>query len=306
MSKQRFLSTVSHNVRTSLLWQVAIMALVVLALALLGIVYPSTKLGFILVIILAVINPRLRGFGVDFMPFMLLLLAYNELRRFADDFGHVDLNIVNLIDWEKALFGGTLPGHWLQSHLWGHWYTPAFDVATNFFYLSHFITPVILAALLWWFRRSEYWAFMIGLVVLSFAAFATYLLFPAAPPWWATAHGYLSSTPITLDSFVVGEDIVSAGPNPVAAMPSLHIGYPTYLALISLTVWGRRGLPVVLLPLALLFSAVYLGHHYVIDGLVGALYALVIYGTIYRWLRKAQINLSLYSWHKQPKTGGQH
>lgn len=303
MSKRQYLSTIMHQVRTSLLWQAVIMGVIVLVLVLLDVVYPSTKLGFVLVIVLAAINPRLRGFGLDFMPFMFLLLTYNELRRFADDFGGNDLNIVNLINWEKGLFGGTLPGHWLQETLWSQWFTPVLDVLTNAFYLSHFITPVILAGFLWWFRRSEYWAFMIGLVVLSFAAFATYLAFPAAPPWWATAHGYLRSTPITLDSFVVGEDIVSAGPNPVAAMPSLHIGYPIYLALVSLAVWGRRALPVVLLPFALLFSAVYLGHHYVIDGIVGAVYALGAYGTVYWRLRKAKIDLSIYFWgRRQPQS----
>lgn len=286
------------RLRTSLLWQALITGIVVLVLALLGIVYPSTKLGFTLVIILAAINPRLRGFAFDFMPFMILLLTYNELRRVADEFGHIDLNIVNLIRWERTLFGGMLPGHWLQDVLGGQTFTPVIDVLANAFYLSHFITPVILAWLLWRSRRAEYWAFMIGLVVLSFAAFATYVFFPAAPPWWATAHGYLRSMPITLDSFVVGEDIVSAGPNPVAAMPSLHIGYPTYLALISMTVWGRRALAVSLLPLAVLFSAVYLGHHYVIDGIAGAAYALVVYGTVYQWLRRAQIDLSIYAWGK--------
>lgn len=285
-----------NRIRESVLLQIVVITGTILVLMALGIVYPSTKLGFIVVIILAVVNPRLHGFGFDFLPFILLLLTYSELRRLADDFGHIELNIVNLIQWEKALFGGTLPGYWMQSTLWDRWYTPALDVLANFFYLSHFITPVILAGLLWWFRRKEYWAFMIGLVVLSFAAFATYLLFPAAPPWWATAHGYLRSTPITLEKFIINEDVMATGPNPVAAMPSLHIGYPTYLALVATTVWGKRGLPVFLLPLALMLSAAYLGHHYVIDGVVGAAYALVVYATVYLALRKTQITLNIFDW----------
>lgn len=288
--------------RRSFRLQIALIAVVIVILMALDIVYPSTKLGFIVVIVLAVINPRLRGFGFDFMPFMVLLLTYNEMRRFADEFVYTEINIVNLIRWEKALFGGTLPGYWLQDNLWGHFYTPAIDVMANFFYLSHFITPVILAGLLWWARRSEYWAFMIGLVTLSFAAFATYLLFPAAPPWWATSHGYLRSTPISLAKFVVDERVVSAGPNPVAAMPSLHIGYPTYLALVAITVWGKRALPVILLPLALLFSAVYLGHHYIIDGIAGAVYALIVYGAVFRWLRKTNITLRVFEWKRFSST----
>lgn len=286
-----------NRLRESFVLQVAVITVVILVLMAFGIVYPSTKLGFIVVIILAIVNPRLRGFGFDFMPFMLLLLTYNEMRRFADEFVYTEINIVNLIRWEKALFG-ELPGYWLQSTLWGHFYTPVIDVFANFFYLSHFITPVILAGLLWWSRRSEYWAFMIGLVALSFAAFATYLLFPAAPPWWATSHGYLRSDPITLAKFVINEDVMASGPNPVAAMPSLHIGYPTYLALVAITVWGRRALPVILLPLALLFSAVYLGHHYIIDGIAGAFYALIVYVVVFRWLRKTHFTLNIFEWRR--------
>ncbi len=293
---------IANRIYGSLLWQVLITGIVVVVLVLLDIVYPSTKIGFAIVIILAMINPRLRGFAFDFMPFMVLLLVYSELRRLAGDIDYTELNIVNLIKWERSLFGGTLPGHWLQEVIGEHPFEPLINVLANIFYLSHFITPVILAGLLWSFRRTEYWAFMIGLVALSFAAFVTYVLFPAAPPWWATSRGYLRSMPITLDNFVVGEDVVSSGPNPVAAMPSLHIGYPIYLALVSLAVWGRRAWPVFLLPLALLFSAVYLGHHYVIDGIAGGIYALVIYGTVYQRLRRSQFDLSLYLWgRKQSK-----
>lgn len=292
-TRQPLLDTI-QRIRESVLLQIIAITCTILVLMALGILYPSTKLGFGVVIILAVVNPRLRGFGFDFMPFILLLLTYSELRRLADDFGHIELNIVNLIRWEKALFGGVLPGYWMQANLWDQWYTPVLDVLANFFYLSHFITPVILAGLLWWFRRKEYWAFMIGLVVLSFAAFATYLLFPAAPPWWATEHGYLRSTPITLDKFIIDEEVMATGPNPVAAMPSLHIGYPTYLALVATTVWRRRGLPVFLLPVALMLSAAYLGHHYVIDGVVGAAYALIVYGPVYLALRRTQVTLNVF------------
>ncbi len=287
-----------NSKRESFRFNLLVIAVVCLVLWALGIFYPSTKLGFLLVIILAVVNPRLRGFGFDFLPFMALLFTYTELRRFADDFTGADINVVNLIKWEKALFGGTLPGHWLQSNLGDHFFTPVIDVLTNTFYLSHFITPLILAAVLWYFRRPEYWAFMIGLVVLSFAAFLTYLVFPAAPPWWATSHGYLRTEPITLDSFIVSRHVVASGPNPVAAMPSLHIAYPTYLALVSMTVWGRRGLPVLILPLGVAFSAIYLGHHYVIDGLVGATYALFVYLIVYWSLRKTNIDLNVFAWTK--------
>ena len=34
-----------------------------------------------------------------------------------------------------------------------------------------------------------------------------------------------------------------SGANPVAAMPSLHAAYPTYIAMVAIRVWGKRGIP---------------------------------------------------------------
>ena len=273
--------------------QALLLAAVILVLIALGVFYPSTKMGFLLVVILAVVNPRVRAFAIDFAPFIILILTYNTLRGFADTLGTSDIHITDLIKWEKNLFGGTLPNHYLQHHLWDKPYTPVLDLLANTFYLSHFITPVIVAGALWWNRKSDYWAFAIGLVLLSYAAFATYIGFPAAPPWWATYHGYLTDQPVTLAHFVVSEDIVNSGPNPVAAMPSLHVAYPTFIALVSMTVWGRKAWFVWLLPLGVLTSAVYLGHHYVIDGLVGSGYAVFFFNVVFIWLRRTELAFDL-------------
>jgi len=157
---------------------------------------------------------------------------------------------------------------------------------TNFLYLSHYVSPLVISLLLWRKQRAMYWAFAVGLVVLSYAGFVTYALFPAAPPWWATLHGYLSQQPIRLTHFMVSASVMMRSANPVAAMPSLHAAYPTYLALVAISVWGRRALPVFLLPLGVIFSTVYLGHHYVVDALAGILYALVTFTTVYPLARK--------------------
>ena len=202
----------------ALLVQLSVIAAIVLAMVANG-KYPTTKLGFLLVIILGVINPRVRGFAADFSPFIILMLTYSALRSFADDFGLSDIHIVDMIDWERSLYGGHLPGYVLQSNLWNQPYTPILDVLANGFYLSHFITPVVAAGLIWRRRAEDYWAYAIGLVALSFAGFFTYMVFPAAPPWWATAHGYLWREPITLTHFVVSGNMITSSANPVAAMP---------------------------------------------------------------------------------------
>jgi membrane-associated phospholipid phosphatase len=272
--------------------QIGVLVVIVLAMMALGVFYPSTEMALALLVILAVINPKVRVFVIDIAPFILLRLSYDTLRTFADNFALTDIHATSLIRLERSLFGGALPGYWIQQHLWNKPYTPLLDMITNTLYLSHFLTPLVVSAALWRRRRSEYWAFAFGLLALSYAAFVTFLLFPAAPPWWATRHGFLFGTPITLNHFVVSEQVVSAGPNPVAAMPSLHTAYPAYIALVCLSVWGRKAWPIIFLPIAVAFSTFYLGHHWVIDAVGGVTYAVVSYSTVFLWFKRHQIALN--------------
>ena len=46
--------------------------------------------------------------------------------------------------------------------------------------------------LLWKWKREQFHDFMAALIVLSMAAFTTYLLMPAAPPWYAAREGLLN------------------------------------------------------------------------------------------------------------------
>jgi len=153
----------------------------------------------------------------------------------------------------------------------------------------------VISAILWQKRRSLYWAFAIALVVLSYAAFATYVLFPAAPPWWATFYGYLPDQPVTLDHFVTDGASLAKGANPVAAMPSLHAAYPIFIAMVAIYVWGKRGIPVIILPLGVVFSTVYLGHHYLIDAMAGAAYALIVFCTVYLWAVRFTARHAIFS-----------
>ena len=61
--------------------------------------------------------------------------------------------------------------------------------------------------------------------------------------------------------------------NPVAAMPSLHTAWALFVVLFFLTATRRRWWPLLLAyPLAMTFTLVYSGEHYVIDVLVGWAY----------------------------------
>jgi membrane-associated phospholipid phosphatase len=82
--------------------------------------------------------------------------------------------------------------------------------------------------------------------------------------------------PVAADVFETGEGLV----NLVAAMPSLHAAYPAMLLLFFWNDgrWWRIGLA--LYTLAMGFSLVYGGEHFVIDVLVGWLYAGIAYAAV--------------------------
>jgi membrane-associated phospholipid phosphatase len=123
-------------------------------------------------------------------------------------------------------------------------------------------------------------------VALSFAGFLTYAFFPAAPPWLASQSHNLAPTAKIVDEVWVhlglhnGASLLSARgslANPVAAIPSLHGAYPVLFMLFFWRSAGRWRWLLPLYPLAMGFALVYLGEHYVVDILLGWIYAAVVY-----------------------------
>lgn len=158
--------------------------------------------------------------------------------------------------------------------------------------------PVLVALLLWWRRERLYWPFVCGLIMLSFAGFITYVLFPAAPPWLASDNGYIDPIHrISSDIWAAmgvtnfSEVYSKISPNPVAAVPSLHAAYPTLMVLYVARAFGwRKTWWLALYPVSMWLGIVYLGEHYVFDVILGAAYAVgAYYGSLrlFEWVRSA-------------------
>lgn len=230
-------------------------------------IVPSPMLLAVVALSLVLLGNRPRRW-YPLVPFALLGAAYQSLGRLSHALSPADINITNLIAWEKGLFAGVIPTTYLQELFFARAFTPVLDVVANLLYFSHFVIPLSAGLVLWAWRRDWFWPYVFGLLCFSYVGFSTYLMFPAAPPWWAYVHGYLDS-PVDLSHFVLSVEAMLATPNPVAAMPSLHCGYPLFVSLVLGSLWGRRWHLVHLLPVAVGFSVVYLGHHYVVDVLAG-------------------------------------
>src|SRR3954454_4060306 len=231
-----------------------------------------------------------RSWGVmllEWLPFFGLLVAYDYLRG-AVSVLPAQAHVIPQIDADKALFGGSVPTVWLQQHLWTlgqyHWY----DYGIWVVYMTHFFTVWVVAAVLWRVARPRFRRYVVITVALTVAAFLTYWLSPAQPPWLAADGGQLPQVtrivPLvwgqlgvpTMKSAYENDSFV----NTVAAMPSLHAAYPLMLMLFFWSVGTRVRIVLGAYTLAMAFTLVYGGEHFVVDILIGWAMALAIYAGV--------------------------
>jgi membrane-associated phospholipid phosphatase len=174
-----------------------------------------------------------------------------------------------------------------------HWDAAWWEALAALVYGSHFVvTPLLLAVL--WVRNRAHWARFARLVVaLSAAGLVTYVLYPAAPPWLAARDGVVE--PVKRLSGVGWEvlGLPRAGAlladsqgqvNQVAAVPSLHTAFAVLACLVLLPVATRSWQRVLLVAYPVLMGVVlvWAGEHYVIDTLLGAVYAVGLVGLLAR------------------------
>jgi hypothetical protein len=233
----------------------------------------------------------------DWLPFVGFLYLYDYSRGAADALG-MPVHITEPLAVDRFLSGGHLPTLWLRDL----WYQPDrvnwWDVVLSLTYMSHFVTVWIIAAVLYGRSRQRWAAFARRLLVLSYAGLVTYVLFPAAPPWYAAQQGLLPPiertaargfSAIGLHTAVPFIEQGQARVNEVAAVPSLHAAFAM---LICVFFWkaARPAWRVLLAtyPVAMSVSLMYGGEHYLVDILLGGVY---VAGTMWvvsaaerRWL----------------------
>ena len=241
-------------------------------------------------LLIAVLAGRGWRFVVDWTPFLLLILVYEGFRGIADDLNSA-VHFQELIDAERWLLGSTRTA---PEILQDWFFTPGMvlwlDWVATFLYLAHFVVPTAFAFYFWMKDRTAFWRFAVPLLGLFFAAFLTYYFYPAAPPWMASQEGLIARVDriylVTLDSLPQTEPLAFAfrhfSPNEVAAIPSLHAAVPLLIALISVDVWRWRGLPVAVYAGLGSLSFMYLGEHYLVDIILGWLYA--VFAFVFLWV----------------------
>ena len=212
-----------------------------------------------------------------------------------------DIDVAHLYHAEKSLFGIAasssaelqavadhsqlmIPGEYFKVHHCGF-----ADFWAGIFYLCWVPVPIAFALYLYltkqlkWFKRFS-WAFLLVNVI----GFIGYYIYPAAPPWYAMNYGFKAviNTPgnvaglgrwDAMTGLHVFHGLYGKNANVFAAVPSLHAAY-MFLTTIYAVMSRKRWYTVVLFAcicLGIWWTAVYSGHHYIIDVMLGILTTIV-------------------------------
>ena len=221
--------------------------------------------------------------AIDLLLYCAMWYAYETTRGAADGkvFGiKFPLQVQSVRNIDRFLFFGNDPNVVLQNHFWKasvHWY----DKVASLTYFTHFIfVPIVMGAL--WATTHRQWArFMKRFATVLGVACVMFIVLPTVPPWMAANNYHLTPplsrsagrgfTAMGLHAAAVSWKNALDWGNAVAAMPSLHASFALIVPAFFLPWIKPRWLKAVVLlfPVLMLTSLVYLAEHWVIDGLVG-------------------------------------
>lgn len=248
------------------------------------------------IIVLAVFPFARRAAGLHLgVLYVFGLFVYTVLRGFADDTG-LPVRTFYVIDIDRALGFGTVPSQWLQRRFFDAGRLNPLDWFAVQVHWSYFLLPHLGALLVYARRRDLFARYVAAILGTFYVGLALYFILPTVPPWLAADNGALPGVARIMD-YVGGRmdpstyrrayDAIGV-PNPVAAMPSLHMGITFTLFLFSRQVSGRLATLLGVYSGLMAFSLVYLGEHYVADVLMGALVAILVHTAIKRWMSEGR------------------
>lgn len=243
--------------------------------------------GFFLILFLS--GETTRKLAVALLPFVVFGVSYDWMRIYPNyEVNPIDVEGIYLA--EKALFGISVGGETLIpcEYFALHHCTIA-DFLAGIFYLCW--VPVPIAFGLWLYlkgNRSMYLRFAMVFLLVNFIGFAGYYIHPAAPPWYAMNYGFdpILDTPGNVAGLGRFDELVGVGifdsmygrnANVFAAIPSLHSAYMVVALIYAIKNRSSMGLIALftVIMIGIWATAVYSGHHYLIDVLLGVLCAIL-------------------------------
>jgi membrane-associated phospholipid phosphatase len=229
-----------------------------------------------------------RKFILGFSIFIIFWIIYDSM-RIMPNYEVSTAHIKEPYEFEKALFGIKVMGNTITANeFFDIWNNKFLDFMSGFFYINWM--PIPLAFGIYLFIKDKYLfaQFSIAFLLVNLVGFTIYYIYPAAPPWYVKLYGFDLHIGVPgnraglarfddLINYPLFAGIYNKNANVLAAMPSLHATYPLivlYFGIKKRLTWVN--IIFVIFTLGIWFSAVYSGHHYIIDVVVGVVVALVV------------------------------
>lgn len=224
-----------------------------------------------------------RKLAVALLPFIIFGVSYDWMRVWPN-YEVNPIDVRGLYEAEKSLFGIHIDGQTLiPCEYFALHHCSVADFMAGIFYLCW--VPVPIAFGLWLYfkgKRNLYLRFSMVFLLVNLIGFAGYYIHPAAPPWYAMNYGFepVLSTPGNvaglgrfdeLLGITVFEGIYGRNANVFAAVPSLHAAY--MVVALAYAIMGRCRCWLIavfaFIMVGIWWTAVYSGHHYLIDVSLG-------------------------------------
>jgi len=233
-----------------------------------------------------------RKFVTAFSIFIVFGIIYDLMKAYPNYLVN-SVDVIPVYHLEKMLFGIHEKGLILTpNEFCAINHTTFFDIISGFFYINWMPIPLALGFYFYCKDKKQFLHFSLTFLLTNVIGFCIYYIHPAAPPWYiakygSTIHFHTGGSPAGLarfDEFLhinVFHSIYSRNSNVFAAMPSLHSAYPVIVLYYALkSKLGNINWFFLLFVFGIWFSAVYSGHHYIVDviaGLLCALFGIFIY-----------------------------
>ena len=232
------------------------------------------------------LNSTTRKIILAFSIFIIFGIIYDIMRAYPNYLVNA-VDIKGIYNFEKHFFGIISDNQLLTiNEYFNINHNVILDFICGMFYINWISVPIGLAIYLYIKNKNLFINFSLTFLFVNILGFCIYYIHPAAPPWYVAQYGFDLKMNIPgstaglsrfddLIHFPLFASIYTKNSNVFASIPSLHSAYPVvvlYFVLKSKIGHGKWlfGLFMV----GIWFTAIYTGHHYVTDVILGILCAI--------------------------------
>ncbi|MGM9705728.1 MAG: phosphatase PAP2 family protein [Prevotella sp.] len=235
-----------------------------------------------LYMLLVCVRPT-RKTALALTPWLIFACTYDWM-RLLPNYEVNPIDVEGLYRAEKDLFGIAsgadvlTPSEYFNIH-----HHPIADIMAGLFYLCWVPLPLAFGLYLYLSgKRRAYIHFSLAFLLVNLIGFCGYYIHPAAPPWYVMNYGFdpVLNTPGNVaglgrfDEFTgipVFHALYGKNANVFAAVPSLHAAYMLVTTIYAIKSAQPKATICIFafICLGIWWTAVYSGHHYIIDVLLG-------------------------------------